>query len=766
MPQYTPHRVSFSPWLAISAAAVAILMYFSVIDNALLLEGRRLTADNPQMAAGSSFGQLWTRPTPDLPVMEGVPVYRPMLATLLRIERGGWGNSPSSFHSMNLILLIALIGLLLAWSGRLTRNVGATAAVAITMAVHPMAGQSVRTIEGQGILLALIAMIATMCVLNAWRSGRMNHWLAAVLIAIGSAVAFGAHELGLVLPLWMAAQWALARPEAATAPVKNGRGKKTAAPVGPREFRPAQLAIVFGPVALIAIGYAILRRVALGALIPAAPAGAAFPFGSAAALAIKRVVWPVQPTLVYSLNHDASFLPPMWLGWIAIALVVVLVVALWRRQPLASMGFAMAGVVVLGIGLGAPISKTFSEAPLAIALPGLCLAIGVLLRPVYEMRAGVALALAWVPLAAITWTAGARWHDAAALWQAEAVAHPGNVYPLMQWMDDIAHSEQPEKGLDVALRVKPLAKRTEDRDRAVEVEAAAYAITQRNEDLNKLLGDEIAAGGKHTPDHMLRLAQVARMRKLDDRVQGLLESELDAYPESFGALYGLADLARQKQNFMRAVRLIQKAIESAKKANDKKELAAGLTRYGIILSEAGALEGAAAQLKLALDADPQQYEAYIYLARVLRDQKNYDEAFQVINRCIGVMNLASYVDLAKLAVSILSAQHSPDLAAQWLLQLVPKYPNDFELNLFAAHYMVEVRRFKEARTLASRLYPLAKGPALVEVWNIGAFCAFAERDYNTAESLTRRVLKEVPNHPEATQLLPLIEAAKRRAAQK
>jgi hypothetical protein len=90
MPQYTPHRTSFSPWLAIIAVAVAIFMYFSVIDNALLLEGRRLSEDNPQLAVGTSFGRLWLAPTPDLPVIEGVPVYRPMLATLLRLERSGW----------------------------------------------------------------------------------------------------------------------------------------------------------------------------------------------------------------------------------------------------------------------------------------------------------------------------------------------------------------------------------------------------------------------------------------------------------------------------------------------------------------------------------------------------------------------------------------------------------------------------------------------------------------------------------------------------
>lgn len=756
--QATNHRPSFSPWLAVIAGAVAFFIYFGVINSELLLEGRRLTTENPQIQPTAPIVNLFTKPTPDLNVKAGVPVYRPALATMLRVERSVWNRSQSSFHSMNLILLIALLLMIQAWSGRLTKSVGATACVVITFAAHPMLNESVRTIEGQGLLLALITMIGSMGVLNMWRAGRIGVATAAALIAIGSAVAFGSHEIGLVLPVWLAAQWALTKPD--PAPIAGGRKKKNAS-VEPQVFRPVQIAFVFGPVALVAIGYGALRWFALGSLLPAPIGGGALPFGSAAALAIQRVLWPVHPTLVYSVNHDASFLPPEWRGFVMLAIIALLAVVLIKRKPLASLGLVLALSAALAIAGAAPLSRTFSEAPLAAILPGACLAIGAALQPVYRRRFAPALAIAWLPLIAIGFMTGSHWHNADTLWEAEAKLHPGNPYPLLQQLEE--NALDPDKSLWLAARVKPMLKRVEDKDRVVQAQAMSYSLANRISDLDKLLGDEIAAGGDHTPNHMLRLAQAARIKGLEDRANGLLRAEYDRNPKSFGALYGLAEVERKKGALAHAIRMIQGAIENAP---DAKARGAALARYGAIIAEGGALEGAEVQLNLALAADNQQYEAYLYLARVLRDQKKYKEAVSVLNRCLQNMNLESQVDVARIMTSILAADKNPNLAAQWLIKTASENPRDIELNLFAAHYMVEVHRFRDASEFVKRLYPLAQGKQQVELWNISAFIAFAAGDYNAAEGLTRRVLKADPAHREASQLLPEIMAARNRADKK
>ncbi len=742
------------------AAVLAVCIYFGAINSELLLEGRRLASnDNPQMRPDASIARLFDRPTPDIAVRSGAAVYRPALAVLLRAERAAWNQSPSSFHSMNLVLLIGLLLLLQAWSGRLTQSLGATAAVTVTFAVHPMLGQAVRTIGGQGLLLALIAMIACLMLLRLWRGGRLGNAPAAVLIALGAAVAIGAHEVGLLLPVWLAATWALAKPEAAPAP--NGHKKKSGAPAGPLVFQPFHLPLIFGPVVLVMVVYAVLRMIALGGLLPEAVGGGALPFGSAAALVVQRILWPANPTLVYSIGHDASFLPPAWRGWVMLALVAVLTVALWKSRPVVALGLALTWSAWVAVAFGSSLSRMFSEAPLAVVLPGTCLAVGAALQPLYRRRLAPALGLVWLPLIYVGFATGSHWHNATALWDAEARLHPGNPYPLLAELEDVALD--PDKALGVVARVKPLVKRVEDRDRVVELQAGSYILANRTEDLDKLLGDEIAAGDEHTPNHMLRLVQGARIKGLENRAVGLLESEYARNPKSFGALYGLADVERKKGNITRALQLSEAAI---KNAPDKKARGAALARYGMIIAEGGALQNAEVQLNLALKTDDQQYEAYLYLARVLRDQRKYPEAVATLNVCMSKMNLESQVDVARIMVSILTAQKNQNVAAQWLLQTASGSASDFELNLFAAHYMVEVHRFRDANDLVGRLFPRANDRQRIELWNISAFVAFAAGDYNAAEGLARRVLKADPNHREAAQLLPEILAARRRAGDK
>src|SRR5690606_24426663 len=85
------------------------------------------------------------------------------------------------------------------------------------------------------------------------------------------------HEMGAILPLWLAVQWMLIRderPDPLRHGTDSGRRARLPAQGGPRPFAPAQLLVVFGPLAAIWLGYAILRAMALGSLLPEGIAGA------------------------------------------------------------------------------------------------------------------------------------------------------------------------------------------------------------------------------------------------------------------------------------------------------------------------------------------------------------------------------------------------------------------------------------------------------------------------------------------------------------
>ena len=201
-------RSVFSPWLALVAAVVALFIYLGVLDNELQYDGRQLTILNGQVVQPSSLRQIWLEP---IPAQSAGPAYRPILAAFLRIQFKSWGYSPSSFHSVNLILLVALLLLYQALVGRLSRHMGLTIVAGMTLALHPMASQAVRGVAGQGLLLALLASLGAAYLLQWYREGGIGRTVAVVSIAMCGALAMGSHELGMILPVWLGIQWWLVR---------------------------------------------------------------------------------------------------------------------------------------------------------------------------------------------------------------------------------------------------------------------------------------------------------------------------------------------------------------------------------------------------------------------------------------------------------------------------------------------------------------------------------------------------------------------------
>ncbi len=781
MPYQAAHptrRSIMSPWLALLVAALAVVLYWNTIDNELLDPDRVLTSANPQLKSDAPLSRLWLAP---LPAIEGATPYRPVHAMLLRMQWSSWGESPSSYHGFNLLLWVGVLLVMLGWISRLTPHQGMRLAAVLTVAVHPMAGHAVRLVEGQGLMLALIGVLGALWVLQLYRDGRIGHGLTAASLMLLGILAIGSHELGAILPLWLAGQWVLTPREKPISLTRVGREVARSA-MSAREFQPIQLAVVFLPLALVGSIYMVLRTVALGSLamnsiaggenLPATQFGM---IGSSFATGLGRLLWPVNPTVNWSLAHDATLAPPAWLGWLALAALAGLCVWLWRRRSVGGLGLAMTLTALLAISHIVPRPVFFSETPLLFALPGLGLGVGVLvarLTPAWlALPAGLparalvlGLLAVWSLLAVHGWMRGQAWRDDVSLWQAEARLQPENPYPRLMLLDQLIRRQRLSSAREVEAELNDLLTRPADVDRAIELRAGLYAAAGDDAALDQLLADQIASEQPHRRGHMQRLALVASLQGLDRRIAPLLERELEHHPDSYGALIDLADLERNRGRWQRASELYQRAVTVAP---DSARRAQALEGYGLQLAERGLMREGAHQLQTALELDPTRYLSYLHLARIHRDLGNHETARTIINTCMMRLKLVSYVDLARIYVSVLEAQDKNDEAATWVEYTANSYPTDFDLGLFAARYLIELQRYEPARRLLNGLAPRVQQPThAIEVWNAMALVEFfGERDYAAAERLVRRVLQASPEHVEAGRLLERLKATRERIDQ-
>ena len=114
-----PNRPALSPLLALAASILGLALYVNVLGSDLSGTDNKLTAANQQVNRRARPSVIWLEPTP---AQTSEPVYRPVLALLLRLEWKLWGNSPSSFHAFNVFLFIGCVFALMLLAGRLTAH--------------------------------------------------------------------------------------------------------------------------------------------------------------------------------------------------------------------------------------------------------------------------------------------------------------------------------------------------------------------------------------------------------------------------------------------------------------------------------------------------------------------------------------------------------------------------------------------------------------------------------------------------------------------
>ncbi|HOR28511.1 MAG TPA: hypothetical protein PLG73_10865 [Candidatus Sumerlaeota bacterium] len=781
---------TLSPWLVLLTPILVLLIYIGVVDNPLIGPGQELTELNPQVTGELRWREVWLNSTP---AMERGPArYRPIFAALLRLEWRAWGASPSSYHSFSLILLVGLLGAGMAFF-RLLAPAGLARTLAVLLLViHPMLTESVLSVAGQGILLGLGLALGALVVVLLQRRGRIDLASATALVFVMAGLAYGCHEMALVLPLWIGVVLLLAPvPVPETTPARRRRGKVEAESSEPGRGRGQLAGMVLLLGGLIPAGfYLALRYQALDRMLPAAAihdfmfrdvAAPAWLAAPAVVLAyLGRLLWPAHPTLFY----EPAAIAGRWLligaGWVVLALLIGALIYCWRRRPPWALALGLLLPPLIGLSHWIPLSAFMSEMPLAFALPGFALLVSLALDALGQsvrlpLRGDLrrrAVAGVWMlAVAAMAWQAwrrGGEWYSADELYQAESARHPSDPAPRIERVRLAVLQGDIEQAEALVEEVTPLASPA-DLNRLARLRALLYEQTGRRDQLRQLMRDELESGRPPEEGHFLRLATSAHGERMRDKLQQLLEAELTAFPHSFEAVHELLRLELEDQearpagqrDWNRALDLADQMMAAAASVNDESR-ARAMALYGKTLANAGYLDEALQQLNQALRLDPGLYEPYLLRARIFWGRKEYQLAEDAIARAMLRARVSSYVDLAQLYVGILEDQGRRDHALNWLTGALRDYPGDMALYGYAARYFIAHARYDRAQWALERMAGV-QGPMRADYYSaLAALLWNRDRDLEGAISAARQALQINRRHPDALANLRLLEGVRDR----
>ena len=622
---------------------------------------------------------------------------------------------------------MGVIILLLLFYSRITPHTTTCSIAALAFTFHPMLTQCVNGVAGQGPLLSLLCSLAVAYLFLWHRESKLSLLTTLVLILPLSFLAFGAHEMGLILPFWLLIL-GLLRPTQSPHPLPNpmpksgGRGANTQNIRNTPRPRRDTVILILAMTVVLAI-YLTFRAKALDRLLPmptlanellapvSAPAWLIAP--SVILLYLCRIFWPIHPTLIYDLTYETERLPPLWLGWLALGILIVIIVLAYRWWRPMALALLLLLVPLIALSHWLPLSAFMTEGPLGFALVGASLGMGLVARRLIEWpgwlpnplwRHRIVASLATLAIITMGWQGFARnrqWNEAETLWRAEALLHPADAQPLINLLHDhltAARLNRAQELLDQAKQLKSTWHH-KDQDKLTQLEALLYIDQGEIRKLRQLLRDELNNPIPHDRGHMSKLALVAT-GIADAKLESLLRAELQAYPDSYEATFRLANLLREKQQKLPAEkRDFDETIELAQRAiplSPKSLLAQSHALYGLILTDVGSYKEAVFTLQTALNLDRTLYRPYIRLTQIYWGRKDYALAEDAIARGLNHANVTSFVDLAQLYTGIMEDRDRVNKALDWLVIACRDYPGDVPLRMFAARYLIVHRRFEQA----------------------------------------------------------------------
>lgn len=342
-------------------------------------------------------------------------IWRPLRDISYTLDYAFWGLRPFGYHLTNLLLHILNAVLLYLLAARLLSSKVAAFFAAAFFAVHPAASEAVIWIKGRDDLLAMSFFLGALLVLSGEQGRRIWRNAAVLLLLLASLLAKEA-AIGL-LPTALLACLVIRRE-----PDK-------------KEGLCSWSLLVAGGV--ISIGYVLLRIVVVGRL-----SQTGWITGSMATtwMTMTRVMvdyfrLAVFPYPLLCDYHHITVIaspadPQLWVSLVFLALIVVLVLKLWRRMPVATLGLAWFYINLFSVSNIVPTMQLMAERFIYIPLAGICLVLGAVVSRTENMNrivvgaVRVGLAVLLMLFIILSWNRCGDWRDDYSLFSADLSKAP------------------------------------------------------------------------------------------------------------------------------------------------------------------------------------------------------------------------------------------------------------------------------------------------------------------------------------------------------
>jgi protein O-mannosyl-transferase len=404
--------------LALMASANSVVNGFTYDDVALIQNAERVHGMRDWWR---EFGRTYW------PEGDG---YRPLTVLAWRVQWLFGGGSPAAFHTVSILLHVATSVILLWMAAAIMPSAAAVIAAAL-YAVHPVHVEAIASVVGQSELaVALLVVLSVGLYVRARRHGPFGIRRWAVLASL-YAVACFFKEHAIVLPLLLLL--------AEVTVLRVGASRARLA-----EARPGLLVL-----AMIGAGYLVARgRVVIDGISGFRPfivfeslnlstTDRVLTMIGVAPEWLRLLLWPARlstqyspPAIEVAQGVSASLVP----GLLVLVGVLGLLIACWRRSPVASFGIAWVIVTLLpSSNFVLPAGFIIAERTLLLPSVGAMIAVGAGLWWLWQRvearaplrRTGVAFLGAVLILGiARSYTRNAVWHDDDRLWRQGVIDAP------------------------------------------------------------------------------------------------------------------------------------------------------------------------------------------------------------------------------------------------------------------------------------------------------------------------------------------------------
>lgn len=418
---------------------VALAAYANALGNGFAYDDNHVVALNPVVTQAqwgeALLGPYWQG------ARAGSGLYRPVTVAAYVAQWRAWGGNPLGFHTVNLLLHVAVCLLLFALLERFLPPRPALAG-ALLFAIHPVHVEAVANVVGAAELLAALTFLGA-CLLYlggaAWGAAGRAARLAGV--ALLYLVGLGSKEIAVTLP-------------AVLVLLELIRGRGAAAGEHPAEGVMARLrreAPLFLSLLAVLGAYLVLRASVLGTVTGEVPAPALRGLAPTDRILTALTVWPEYLRLmVFPATLSADYAPAVLLvahsvnievvvGAAVLAAVVGLAWVARRRAPVTALGLGWFLLTVLPVSnLVVPAGVLLAERTLYLPSVGLAFVVGALAAKVESgldvgMRrvVGALAVVAGMALFVRTVTRNPTWMSSYTVLNTMAMEHPES-YMSMQ----------------------------------------------------------------------------------------------------------------------------------------------------------------------------------------------------------------------------------------------------------------------------------------------------------------------------------------------